>query len=175
MKRLFYKIKNMEHKNEIFLVVVIFIALAIVSIYSTFAYDVTLNENTSSSTTTDLSYLFDLTTNSTKQVTISAGTTKNVEMKLTNSNAASIKYGLVYSMVSPTSVLEDLFVHQHPDSVDSSQGVIATGGTKKVTLLIENYTTSDVTIKLSSVVGYENGGDLSSRLSTGQVFITTAK
>ena len=160
----------MKNKKYIFLVALIFVVLATLSIYSTFAYDISQEEGIDSSS--DLAYSFDIKNNISKEVKINANTTKNVDIVLTNSNESAISYGLAYSMVNPTEIPEGVFVYQSYNSKDTSQGSIEQGGERSVIITVENSSTTDVVIKLAVVTGYAKGGSLSDRLETGQTFIT---
>ena len=149
-------ILNNLKKREIILISLLVIALITVSLYQTLATDITMSEGTA--TVTDLAYTFDITDQNGRVVNVKAGVTKILDIFLTNNNSGTVKYGIAYT---PSSVkTDDITIAQMSTSRDSVSGKINKGEVKQITLTIENNSTSDITLTLVPIAGYENGGDL---------------
>ena len=149
-------ILNNLKKREIILISLLVIALITVSLYQTLATDITMSEGTA--TETDLAYTFDITDQTGRVVNVKAGVTKILDIFLTNNNSGTVKYGIAYT---PSTVkTDDITIAQTFDSRDTVSGKINEGEVKQITLTIENNSTSDITLTLVPIAGYENGGDL---------------
>ncbi len=149
-------ILNNLKKREIILISLLVIALITVSLYQTLATDITMSEGTA--TVTDLAYTFDITDQTGRVVNVKAGVTKILDIFLTNNNSGTVKYGIAYT---PSSVkTDDITIAQMSTSRDTVSGKINEGEVKQITLIIENNSTSDITLTLVPIAGYENGGDL---------------
>ena len=143
-------------KREIIVLSLLIISLITVSLYQTLATDITMNKT--NSTTADLSYTFDITDQTGRVVNVKTGATKVLDIFVTNSNSGTIKYGIAYT---PSSVkTDDIIIAQLNTSKDSVSGLINKGERKQITLIIINNSTSDITLSLVAVTGYEHGGDL---------------
>ena len=143
-------------KKEIVILSLLIISLITVSLYQTLATDITMNKT--NSTTADLSYTFDITDQTGRVVNVKAGATKVLDIFVTNSNSGTIKYGIAYT---PSTVkTNDITIAQLNTSKDSVSGLINKNEKKQITLVIINNSTSDITLSLVAVTGYEHGGDL---------------
>ena len=143
-------------KKEIIVLSISIIGLITVSLYQTLATDITMNKV--NSTDADLSYTFDITDQTGKVVNVASGATKILDVFVTNPNNGTIKYGIAYT---PSSVkTNDITIAQLSTSKDAVSGLINKDERKQITLIIINNGTSDITLSLVSVTGYEHGGDL---------------
>ena len=143
-------------KKEIIVLSISIIGLITVSLYQTLATDITMNKV--NSTDADLSYTFDITDQTGKVVNVASGATKILDVFVTNPNNGTIKYGIAYT---PSSVkTADITIAQLSTSKDAVSGLINKDERKQITLIIINNGTSDITLSLVSVTGYEHGGDL---------------
>ena len=143
-------------KKEIIVLSISIIGLITVSLYQTLATDITMNKV--NSTDADLSYTFDITDQTGRVVNIKAGATKILDVFVTNPNNGTIKYGRAYT---PATVkTDDITIAQLHTSKDAVSGLINKDERKQITLIIINNGTSDITLSLISVTGYEHGGDL---------------
>ena len=152
------------------LVVIIFIILGAFltfSLYRTFAYDTSVVEEVPS--TTDLEYTFKIGNSSIKQITVDSGETRYYDIVLGNPNNAKISYGVYYEMVSPSSKLNDFSIEYTSKSTGESTGKVDKEGNITLNLVVTNTSSSAVTVKLGTVAGYVNGGELT--LESGQIMI----
>ena len=141
------------------------------SLYRTFAYDTSVVVGTPS--TTDLEYTFKIGNSSIKQITVDSGETKYYDVVLGNPNPAKISYSIYYEMVSPSTKPDGFSIGYTSKSTGDSTGKVDKEGNITLNLVVTNTSSSAVTVKIGSVAGYVNGGDL--ELSSNQEFIPKKK
>ena len=154
-------------KRLVIVIFIIFGAFLTFSLYRTFAYDTSIVEETPS--TTDLEYTFKIGNSSIKQITIDSGETKYYDVVLGNPNPAKINYGVYYEMVNPSTKPAGFSIEYTSKSTGESTGKIDKESTITLNLVLTNTSSSSVTVKLGTVAGYVNGGELA--LESGQEFI----
>ena len=154
-------------KRLIVIVFIIFGAFLTLCLYRTYAYDTSVVEETPS--TTDLEYTFKIGNSSIKQITVDSGETRYYDIVLGNPNNAKISYSVYYEMVSPSSKPDDFSIEYTSKSTGDSTGKVDNNGNITLNIVVTNPSSSAVTVKLGTVAGYVNGGELI--LSSGQVVI----
>ena len=135
----------MKKKHLVIVGVIILSAIVILGLYQTFAL--------SGDITKDTSGYYNVTVNDGTTVTVPAGSTKTVYYKLTNTNKGIVKYGIGYSGTNIT-------VEYFNDTQDPVTGTVDYGKSKYIKLSVQNSGTTSSTATLSTILGYENGGDL---------------
>ena len=149
MKKVINNISNffskMSKKTKITILVVTLLILGVTVLYQTFATSSTINGDSTNGYT--------VTLDNSGTVSIPASGSKTVYFKVKNTNNATVKYGVGYSGSNIT-------VKEYSDSDNPSTGTISKGESKFVKLYISNSGTSASTATLTTILGYENGGDL---------------
>lgn len=135
----------MKKKHLVIVGVIILSAIVILGLYQTFAL--------SGDITKDTSGYYNVTITDGTTVTVPAGSTKTVYYKLTNTNKGIVKYGVGYSGTNIT-------VKYYNDTQDPVTGTVEYGKSKYIKLSVENSGTVSSTATLSTILGYEKGGDL---------------
>ena len=135
----------MKKKHLVIVGVIILSTIVILGLYQTFAL--------SSDITKDTSGYYNVTITDGTTITVPAGSTKTVYYKLTNTNKGIVKYGVGYSGTNIT-------VKYYTDTIDPVTGTVDYGKSKYIKLSVENTGTTSSTATLSTILGYENGGDL---------------
>jgi len=135
----------MKKKHLVIVGVIILSAIVILGLYQTFAL--------SSDITKDTSGYYNVTITDGTTITVPAGSTKTVYYKLTNTNKGIVKYGVGYSGTNIT-------VKYYTDTIDPVTGTVDYGKSKYIKLSVENTGTTSSTATLSTILDYENGGDL---------------
>ena len=135
----------MKKKHLVIVGVIILSAIVILGLYQTFAL--------SGDITKDTSGYYNVTITDGTTVTVPANSTKTVYYKLTNINKGIVKYGVGYSGTNIT-------VKYYTDTTDPVTGTVDYGKSKYIKLSVENSGTVSSTATLSTILGYENGGDL---------------
>ena len=143
-------------KKSRIVIILLVISLITVSLYQTLATDITMNKTNVSGV--DLSYTFNITDTTGRVVNVKSGATKVLDLFLTNPNNGTISYGIAYT---PSSVkTDDITIAELSGSRDSVSGTINKNEKKQITIVIVNNSTSDITLTLVPIAGYEHGGDL---------------
>ena len=135
----------MKKKHLVIVGVIILSAIVILGLYQTFAL--------SGDITKDTSGYYNVTITDGTTVTVPADGTKTVYYKLTNTNKGIVKYGIGYSGTNIT-------VKYYTDTTDPVTGTVDYGKSKYIKLSVENTGTTSSTATLSTILSYENGGDL---------------
>ena len=139
-------------------------------LYRTYAYDTSVVEDTP--TTTDKAYTFKIGNSSIKQIKLETGETKYFDIVLSNPNNAKISYSIYYEMVSPTTKPDGFSIGYTSKSTGASTGKVDKNGNITLSIEASNTSSSAVTVKIGTVAGYVNGGELT--LGSGQVIIPKA-
>lgn len=142
-------------KRYIIIVVILLILVVIVTLYQTFAIDINSNNNVGS--VTDIDYDFNINGTDTKSVVVKNGTTKYFDMKISNTNEGTVRYGIAYNSAN----IGNVSVVGSTSSPNPVTGLIKSNSDGiYVSLEITNNSGADKTVNLVVITGYENGGDL---------------
>ena len=123
------------------------------ALYYTYAIDITMKPTTGDN---DLAYNIDINDTDGRSITVNSNTTKVFDIFLSSNNNGTIKYGFAYQETTSSGIE----VKMLNTSIDKVEGTINNKETKKVTLVIDNNTSSNITYNIIPVTGYENGGNL---------------
>lgn len=140
----------MKNKKKVVIIVsliVVVILVAIVYLYNTFA--------SSSSISNSSSKVYDVTLSDSNSVTVPAYSSKTVYYKVYNSNEGTVSYGIGYTNYDGGVLIKELY-----DTIDYSSGTIDYRDNKYIKLKVINRSAKVQTTTLSTILGYENGGNL---------------
>ena len=158
------------YKKIIIVMLIVLGAFTTFFLYRTYAYDTSVVEDTP--TTTDKAYTFKIGNSSIKQIKLETGETKYFDIVLSNPNNAKISYSIYYEMVSPTTKPDGFSIGYTSKSTGTSTGKVDKNGNITLSIEASNTSSSAVTVKIGTVAGYVNGGELT--LGSGQVIIPKA-
>ena len=144
MNKISIFLSKISKKTKITILVITLIVLGITVLYQTFAISSNISGGSDNYTVT-------LNNNST--VSVPASGHKTVYFKIRNNNKGTVKYGVGYK---GTNIIAKVY----DDSESPSTGTITESESKFIKLYIENTSTSDSSVELISILGYENGGNL---------------
>ena len=150
-------------KKKIVIITIFILILITLSLYYTYATDVSMESSTGE---VDLTYNIDIKDTSGRSITVKAGSTKTFDIFITNNNGGTINYGLAYS---PTKE-DGITIGQVNTSKNKVSELIENNTTHQISLIIINNTSNDVTYSIIPITGYEKGGDLI--VPTGYTLIT---
>ena len=91
--------------------------------------------------------------NSANQVTVESGATKAFDILVTSNNPVDTKYQMVYSS---SNNLTDVEVGYSMETTDASSGTVAANSSKTISVIINNNSTSSVTIQFNIRGGLKN-------------------
>lgn len=152
-------------KKTIFIVLIIMtLAVSIISLYSSFAY----NEEAKSLGESSANYnlIFSLKDENNKQITVASGEEIYVDLDVTNSYDYNVKYGTYYYVVNPKSLPDGVIITKANNSDGELQDVIEAGGSTTISLKIDNNSKYNVDLIMGTLVGFENG-DISDLVTDG--------
>lgn len=151
----FYDITDKVGKHNFILIIFIFVALISAGLYQTFSM---YSESEGLKVVNGLdTYSFILNANNeTNSVTIAAGSSKYLDITVTNASEVDLKYGLYYSSIDT----ENVIVGYKDTTTNLPSGIISGNTNYYVTVRIINYSEYDVTIDFGVKFGFENGGEL---------------
>ena len=86
-------------------------------------------------------------------VSLAANEEKTVICQINNTNNGTVSYGVAYNN-------SNIEVKVYSDSKDKATGTIGANDNKYIKLHLKNKTSSNTTVEITAVMGYENGGDL---------------
>lgn len=135
----------MKKKHLIIIGIIALGAITILELYQTFALGGEITVDTSGS--------YIITVEDGTTVNVPAGSSETVYYKLTNTNKGIVQYGVGYSGTNIT-------VKYYSDTQDPVTGTVDYGESKFIKLYIENNGSTTSTAALSTILGYEKGGDL---------------
>ena len=133
-----------KKKIIIISVPIIILLVGIYLLYNTFAINNMTNDNNI--------YTINLT-NGNNTINVPSKSSKIVYYKINNTNNGTVKYGVGYNS-------SNIIVKVYEDSKDPVTGLISSKDNKFVKLKLINNSTSNDTVTLDTIFGYENGGNL---------------
>ena len=137
--------KNIIKNKKILIIIISLIVLiGIYLLYNTYALTTKVTNN-------DGYYTIELTDSNI--VSLKANEEKTVIYQINNTNNGTVSYGVAYNN-------SNIEVKVYSDSKDKATGTIAANDNKYVKLHLKNKTSSNTTVEITAVMGYENGGDL---------------
>ena len=136
----------MNKKKLVIIFLIIIILIGIYMLYNTFAISSYVSDNSDT-------YTINLTEDN-NTITIPSKSSKTVIYQIKNTNKGKVKYAVGYNTSS------NIEVKVYEDSIDKESDYIDYGEYKFVKLKLINNTTTTDTVSLSTVLGYENGGNL---------------
>ena len=140
-------------KKNIIIVISGILLLIMLSLFYTYAINVSMEQVDGNA---DLTYNINLSNPTSTIITVEPGETKYFDIVVTNTNDGAINYGLVYNQVEINTVTvaqTDVSKYKAIDSIEKDE-------TRRISLVIKNEKTSNITYSILPVTGYEQGGDL---------------
>ena len=136
----------MNKKKIIIIILVILILFGIYMLYNTFAVSTIASNNESN--------VYNITIGEGTTITVPKGSSKTIYFHLKNTNNGSVKYAVGYDTST------NIEVKVYEDSKDKVSDIIGYTENKYIKLYLKNPTNNSNTVTITSVLGYENGGDL---------------
>ena len=149
---------NIMKRN--YLLSIIVIGLLVLSLYSTFAmFTASINTNdivnlTASNIPTGTETI------EYERLTVKAGEKKTIEFTVKNSTSGSLYYGAWYEMIKPTSITDDIQIAKAQDTQNDSLGQLSTGSSAKVSLVVDNGSSSSIIVNIGVAYDSDNSMDL---------------
>lgn len=156
-------------KNKITIFLLIMLSISVVSLYTTYAYEEDTNLDIESSNT-KYNLIYSLKESTNKEITVSAKEEKFIDISLKNTYDATIKYGMYYYLISPTSLPDKVTITLADDSEDLLENTINPAQTRSVSIRITNDSEYAINMIIGALIGYENG-EIEELITDGEVLI----
>ena len=156
-------------KNKITIFLLIMLSISVVSLYTTYAYEEDTNLDIGSSNT-KYNLIYSLKESTNKEITVSAKEEKFIDISLKNTYDATIKYGMYYYLISPTSLPDKVTITLADDSEDLLENTINPAQTRSVSIRITNDSEYAINMIIGALIGYENG-EIEELITDGEVLI----
>ena len=135
-------------KNRIMLLMLLIIMVVVASLYTTFA----LIDNGNNDNQADYNFILDSTKS--QEIKISSKETKTIDINVNNPYEKPLNYAIAYSTEAELNIgISDTSQNKAEDTIEGKTNKI-------VSIIINNDTDNTVTVNLSVITGYINGGDL---------------
>jgi len=155
-------------KNKIIIVLLIMLSIGIVSLYTTFGYEV---DNTSlEPSNSEYNLIYSLKESSNKEIVVNAKEEKFIDITLTNTYNSTIKYGMYYYMINPTNLPDNVTITLSDDSEDLLENTIKPQNTRIVSIRITNDSEYTINLIIGALIGYEHG-EIEELVTDGEVLI----
>lgn len=129
----------MEKKIVFISLIVALLAIASIYVFQTYAVE-------------EQNINYEITLSGDTTVKVPSNTYKDIIYQIKNNNNGTVKYSVGYN--------GNAIVKAHEDSIDPASGLIEKNSYKNIKLRIENRSEEEATIKLSTLLGFVNGGEL---------------
>ncbi len=143
----------MKFIRKYYLLLLLIITLAGVSIYGTYAMFTSSVESNMVNMDTYMNYTFDI--NGTQELKVSAGSKLRFNAIVKNSMDGKISYGMYYKMISSSSLPSGVIIAQVSDDLAIlAKGQLERGASKTVPMVIKNTSDSEITVEIGVRTGY---------------------
>ena len=155
-------------KKIIIISIISVMAICLISLYSTFAFNE--EENKLPDSSADYNLIYSLKEKSNKQVTINKGEEKYLDITLNNTYNSTVKYGIYYYLVDPQKIPENFTITLAEGSQDALSNIINPNKTRNISLKIKNDSNYSVQLIIGALVGFENG-NIEDLLQEGEILV----
>ncbi len=155
-------------KKIIIISIISVMAICLISLYSTFAFNE--EENKLPDSSADYNLIYSLKEKSNKQVTINKGEEKYLDITLNNTYNSTVKYGIYYYLIDSKKIPENFTITLAEDSQDTLSNIINPNKTRNISLKIKNDSNYSVQLIIGALVGFENG-NIEDLLQEGEILV----
>lgn len=155
-------------KKSILVILLLMLSIGIISLYTTFAYD---EENKIlEPSTADYNLIYSIKEKSNKQLTVNPNEEKYIDISLKNIYKSTVRYGMYYYPITPTSLPENVKITLAEDSKDLLENNIKPEQTRSISIKITNDSDHQINLIIGALVGFENG-KIEDLVENGEVLI----
>lgn len=157
-------------KNKIIIVLLIMLSIAVISLYSTYAYEENNVNNFIDPSESNYNLIYSLKESTNKEITVGSKEEKFIDISLKNTYSSTIKYGMYYYLINPTALPNNVTITLAEDSVDGLENIIKPEQTRNVSIQITNDSEYAINLIIGALIGYENG-EIEELVTEGEVLI----
>ena len=156
-------------KNKIIIVLLILLSIGVISLYTTYG----LEENNATYVPTsdsDKTLIYSLKESSNKEISIGTKEEKFIDISLKNTYESTIRYGMYYYMISPSTLPDNVTITLSEDSEDLLENIIKPGQTRNISIKITNDSEYAINLIIGALIGFEHG-EIEELVTDGEVLI----
>ena len=157
------------NKNKIIIILLIMLSIAVISLYTTYAYEESNNDIIEPSIS-NYNLIYSLKESTNKQITVGPKEEKFIDINLQNTYSSTIKYGMYYYLINPTTLPNDVIITVADGSIDKLENIIKPEQTRNISIRITNDSEYAINLIIGALIGYENG-DIEELITDGEVLI----
>lgn len=156
-------------KNKITILLLIMLSISVVSLYTTYGFEVN-NIITPGESTSDYNIISSLKESSNKQITVGSSEEKFIDISLKNTYESTIKYGMYYYLVSPEKLPDNVTITLSEDSEDLLENTIKPDETRTISIKISNNSEYSINLIIGALIGFEYG-EIEDLVTEGETLI----
>ena len=157
------------NKNKIIIILLIMLSIAVISLYTTYAYEESNNDIIEPSIS-NYNLIYSLKESTNKQITVGPKEEKFIDINLQNTYSSTIKYGMYYYLINPTTLPNNVIITLADGSIDKLENIIKPEQTRNISIRITNDSEYAINLIIGALIGYENG-DIEELITDGEVLI----
>ena len=157
-------------KNKILIVLLIMLSVSVISLYTTYAYEENNETITETPSSSNYNLIYSLTESTNKEIIVNANDEKFIDISLKNTYDATIKYGMYYYLINPTSLPENVTITLAEGSTDLLEDIIKPEETKTISIRITNDSEYTIDLIIGALIGFEYG-EIEDLVTKGEVLI----
>lgn len=155
-------------KNKIIIALLILLSIGVISLYTTYGFEGNNNINEPLNSGNNL--IYSLKESSNKEITLSPKEEKFIDISLKNTYEYTIRYGMYYYLISPTSLPDNVKITLSEDSTDLLENTIKPNQTRSVSIKITNNSEYSINLIIGALIGFEHG-EIEELVTAGEVLI----
>ena len=156
-------------KNKIIIVLLIMLSIAVISLYTTYAYEEN-NNIIEEPSISNYNLIYSLKESTNKEITVGPKEEKFIDINLQNTYQSTIKYGMYYYLISPTTLPDNVIITLADGSIDKLENIIKPEQTRNISIRITNDSEYAINLIIGALIGYENG-EIEELITDGEILI----
>lgn len=157
-------------KNKIIIVLLIMLSVSVISLYTTYAYEEENVEIIDNPSYADHKLEYSLSESTNKEIIVGANEEKFIDINLQNTYEATVKYGMYYYLINPTSLPDNVTITLAEGSQSPLEDNIKSGENKTVSIRITNDSEYTIDLIIGALIGFEMG-QIEDLVTEGEVLI----
>ena len=158
----------MSKKSILVILVLMLVSVGGITIYNTFAYDEEASKLEDSNA--DYNLIYSLKENSNKYVSVAQKDEKFIDIELTNTYPATVRYGMYYLLANPSVMPSNVEIKLSDDSPNQAEDILKSAESKTISIRITNNSEYNIDLVVGALIGFEHG-DINELVKKGEVLI----
>ena len=157
-------------KNKIIIFLLILLSIGIISLYTTYAFEENNTIFDPSKLDSNNKLIYSLKESSNKEISVGPKEEKFIDINLQNTYSSTIRYGMYYYLISPTSLPDNVTITLSEDSIDLLENTIKPDESRSISIKINNNSEYAINLIIGALIGFEHG-EIEELVTEGEVLI----